>query len=220
MIQYTLVRKKIKNVYISIKDGQVIVRAPMRLSLSKIEELLKLKKEWIEEKLGNIKENRKVDIKNKNYIYILGSKIKIEYVYDNIKNIKVNLTEKSCIVHLPNNIKMNPDTIVKIEEKIDKELKSLAIKYIGISMEKYEKITSLHPVEIKVRKFKSIWGNCSSKKVIKINQNLIHYDIPQIEYVCLHEITHLKYMNHQKEFWNYIKKYMPQYKEISQTLKK
>ena len=88
-----------------------------------------------------------------------------------------------------------------------------------LAMEKYIKLTSLQPKEIVIRKFKSIWGNCSSKKVIKINQNIIHYGMDQIEYVCLHELTHLKYMNHQKEFWNYIKKYMPNYKNISGVLK-
>ena len=87
-------------------------------------------------------------------------------------------------------------------------------------MEKYIALTGLTPCEIKIRKFKSIWGNCSSKKVIKINQNLIHYGIDQIEYVCLHEITHLKYMNHSKKFWDMVAKYMPDYKLAEAELKK
>ncbi len=86
-------------------------------------------------------------------------------------------------------------------------------------MDKYTKLTSLKPDKITIRKFKSIWGNCSSNKEIKINQKIIHYSIEQIEYVCLHELTHLKYMNHQCEFWSFVKKYMPNYKEISKSLK-
>ena len=95
----------------------------------------------------------------------------------------------------------------------------MAYEYIIPIVKKYSILTGLKPQDIVIRKFKSIWGNCSSKKIIKLNQKLIHYNIKSIEYVCLHEITHLKYMNHQKQFWNYIKKYMPDYKERANLLK-
>ena len=69
------------------------------------------------------------------------------------------------------------------------------------------------PQKIEIRKFKSIWGNCNSNRVIKMNQNLAHYGIEQIEYVCLHELTHLKHMNHSKEYWQLVSTIFPNYKE-------
>lgn len=219
MIKYEIVRRKIKNVYISIKDGQVIVKAPLHLSEEKIKDIVNEKSSWIEKKINIKREDRSVDIKNKDYIYILGKKIKIEYEYKDIKNINVFIDENNCKISLPLNIKLSKDMYILIENKIDKELKRLTQKYVLIIMNKYTKLTSLKPEKITVRIFKSIWGNCSSKKEIKINQKIIHYGIEQIEYVCLHELTHLKYMNHQKEFWNFVEKYMPNYREISNSLK-
>lgn len=218
-IEYTLVRKRIKNVYIQIKDGKVIVKAPYSISKNKIDELILQKRDWISKKVLKSPTERKIDTIDKNYIYILNNKINIKYQKHSKSNIIVNLDENTCIVMLPQSFVNSKENVAKINKKIDNELKKLANKYIMNAMEKYIALTGLTPCEIKIRKFKSIWGNCSSKKVIKINQNLIHYGIEQIEYVCLHEITHLKYMNHQKEFWNFVKKYMPNYKEISSELK-
>lgn len=219
MIEYEIERRKIKNVYICIKNGKIVVKAPIRISKSKIDELVTQKREWIERKIKNKKEDRLVDIKNKKYVYILGNKVNIKFSYIEKRSINVKLDRNSCLVYLPKGTILNDEIYNTINKKIDKELKEFSKYYIMLAMEKYIKLTSLQPKEIVIRKFKSIWGNCSSKKVIKINQNIIHYGMDQIEYVCLHELTHLKYMNHQKEFWNYIKKYMPNYKNISGVLK-
>lgn len=220
-IEYTLIRKRIKNVYIQIKDKKVIVKAPIWLSKEKIESMLKDKEEWINKKINNSKEksNRDINLREKDYIFILNQKIQVKYEYIDISKIDIKLDEKECIVYIPNGVILDDELYKKIEADLYQELRKIAIKYISQAMEKYIKITSLTPKEIQVRSFKSIWGNCSSKKVIKINEKIIHYGIRQIEYVCLHEITHLKYMNHQKEFWNYIKRYMPDYKEVSKELK-
>ncbi len=220
-IEYTLIRKRIKNVYIQIKDKKVIVKAPIWLSKEKIESMLKDKEEWINKKINNSKEksNRDINLREKDYIFILNKKIQVKYEYIDISKIDIKLDEKECIVYIPNGVILDDELYKKIEADLYQELRKIAIKYISQAMEKYIKITSLTPKEIQVRSFKSIWGNCSSKKVIKINEKIIHYGIRQIEYVCLHEITHLKYMNHQKEFWNYIKRYMPDYKEVSKELK-
>ena len=219
MSEYEIERRKIKNVYICIKNGKIVVKAPIRISKSKIDELVTQKREWIERKIKNKEEDRLVDIKNKKYVYILGNKVNIKFSYIEKRSINVKLDINSCLVYLPKETILNDEIYNIINKKIDKELKEFSKYYIMLAMEKYIKLTSLQPKEIVIRKFKSIWGNCSSNKVIKINQNIIHYGMDQIEYVCLHELTHLKYMNHQKEFWNYIKKYMPNYKNISDVLK-
>lgn len=218
-IEYIVIRRKIKNVYICVREGQVIVKVPLKFSETKIKELVSQKEEWIKKKLNKNRENRTLDLRNKNYIYILGNKVNINYIYKECKNINIKLTENYCEICIPRDMKLNDNLYEKIELKLDKALKEIAKVYIISSMYKYIKMTSLEPKKIKIRKFRSIWGNCSSNKVIKINQNLVHYGIEQIEYVCLHELTHLKYMNHQKEFWNFISKYMPNYKEISKMLK-
>ena len=62
----------------------------------------------------------------------------------------------------------------------------------------------VYPNKIRIKKIKYAWGSCTSKKNITFNSELIYYDKNVIEYVIVHELAHLKYMNHQKEFWKLV----------------
>ena len=86
-------------------------------------------------------------------------------------------------------------------------------------MEDLKVRTGLAPLECSIKNLKATWGICSSKKKISINQNLMAYSRHAIEYVCLHEICHLKHMNHSKQFWNLVEYYMPDYMEAKKELK-
>ena len=103
---------------------------------------------------------------------------------------------------------------------IDKMYYMIAEKEVESAMEKTRKMVGLAPEEYKIKKIKYAWGTCSSRKVITINQNLMMYSRKAIEYVILHEICHLKYMNHSKKFWEMVESYMPDYKEAEKELKK
>lgn len=220
-IECTIIKSKIKNVYIHIKDGKVILKAPIRVTDKLINELLEKRKKWIYDNLKRQKnkESRNIDLINKDYLYILDEKINIRYQYENVSKIDINIDNKICKVIIPIKLKADKDLILKIEKKLDKKIKEIATYEVNLAINKYSKLTGLTPKSITIKKFKRIWGNCSSKKDIKINQNVIFYGKAEIEYVCLHEMAHLKYMNHQKEFWDFIKKYMPEYKESVNKLK-
>ena len=59
----------------------------------------------------------------------------------------------------------------------------------------------------------SQWGNCRSEKgVLTFNTNLMYAPLECIEYVVLHELTHLKVQNHNKLFEALLTKYMPQWR--------
>ena len=57
------------------------------------------------------------------------------------------------------------------------------------------------------------------KKEIYINSKIMELDENCIRYIIIHELCHLKYMNHSDKFWNLVEKYMPNYKEIRKQLK-
>lgn len=218
-IKYMIIKNRIKNVYIHIKSGHIIVKSPIYVSDKKLEELVNKKSEWIYKKLKECeeRENRDTNILENKYLYILGKKINVKFIVKNVKKIEVEMNESKCDVIIPENINTSDYSIV--QRKIEQKQKEIAIFYIEKIMNEMIKKTQLYPLKIEVRKFKSIWGSCSSKKVIKINQNIIWYSQDEIRYVCLHELCHLKYMNHQKEFWNLVEKYMPEYKKSVKILK-
>jgi predicted metal-dependent hydrolase len=56
------------------------------------------------------------------------------------------------------------------------------------------------------------WGSCSHKGNLSFNWKLVRSPEPVIEYVVVHELAHIREMNHSKDFWNLVSKYCPQYK--------
>ena len=66
---------------------------------------------------------------------------------------------------------------------------------------------------------KTRWGSCNSrKKYININSLLFASPIESIEYIVLHEIAHLKYPHHQRDFWEFVECYIPDWKERRKKL--
>ena len=162
IIQYEITYSKIKNVYIQIKDGKILIKAPKRISKKELEKIIEKKSDWINKNLekSNQKQERKA-------LY----------------------TEE------------------------------LFKKIVGKNANELIRITGLIPNKIRIRDIKYAWGTCSVNKNITINYNLIKYSEQAIKYVILHELCHLKYMNHSKEFWNLVQKYMPNYKEVKKEFK-
>ena len=57
------------------------------------------------------------------------------------------------------------------------------------------------------------WGSCSSRGNINISTRLIFAPIAVLEYVCIHELAHLKEMNHSPRFWSLVEDADPDYRE-------
>ena len=57
------------------------------------------------------------------------------------------------------------------------------------------------------------------KHTITLNSELYKYDLECLDYVVIHELSHLIEGNHSKEFWSIVEKYCPNYKEIKKKLK-
>ena len=166
-INYTLKRSKIKNIYIQIKEGEVIVKAPYRTSIKYIEDLLEKKQNWI------------------------------------AKNL-----EKEHIRQ--NNIDTTPLTKQEILN-----LRQIVIE----AAQKYTNAIEQYPNKLTIKDMKYAWGSCTSNRNIAINKKLARMDPEIINYVVLHEVCHLKYMDHSKAFWSLVEANMPSYKKYRKELK-
>ena len=160
--EYQIIYSKIKNVYIQIKDGKVLIKAPKNINKSKIDLIIKSKKDWINK---NLEKSRRKEEREE------------LYTQEEFRNIIENISNELI------------------------------------------RLTGLVPNKVRIRNIKYAWGSCSQNKNITINYNLIKYDKNVIRYVIIHELCHLKYMNHSKKFWNLVERYMPDYKNIRKELK-
>lgn len=72
---------------------------------------------------------------------------------------------------------------------------------------------------ISIRDQKTRWGSCSGRGNLSFNWRLILAPPEILDYVVVHELCHLTYMNHSKEFWGLVGKVLPDYKERRKWLK-
>ena len=85
---------------------------------------------------------------------------------------------------------------------------------------KYSNLMNLHPSKISFRFNKSRWGSCSYQDSIVFNYYLVKLPIELIEYVVVHELSHIKHKHHQKSFWDEVAKVLPDVKLRRKKLRK
>ena len=100
-------------------------------------------------------------------------------------------------------------------EKLKKEAKL----YFETKTRVFSEITGLKYSRIKITSAKTRFGSCSSDKNICFSYILMLYPEPAREYVIVHELCHLVYMNHSKDFYALLESYLPDYKERKRLLK-
>ncbi len=220
-IQCQVIRERIKNTYIHIKNSNIIVTTSTNISDEALKKLLFDKRDWIEQKLKKQQTSkRNINYKNGDTIYVLGKPYILSIIYENIKRNYISLDGNNLNCHINVNLTDLNDEDKKdiIKKMIEKYYRYIALQEVPSAMEDLQERTGLHPLECNIKNLKATWGICSSKKKISINLNLMAYSRHTIEYVCLHELCHLKYMNHSKNFWNLVEYYMPDYKEAKKEL--
>jgi hypothetical protein len=151
-------------------------------------------------KVGNDEYSLRIDYKDKqsSSARIIGNIIQL-YISNNIpkerQNKHVSTLLSRCVAR---------KRLPKLQEKIN-QLNNLHFN------QKLNKIFFKHN--------KSNWGSCSEAGNINISTRLLFAPDDILEYVCIHELTHLIDPNHSDSFWTLVEKAMPDYKEKVKWLK-
>ena len=74
--------------------------------------------------------------------------------------------------------------------------------------------------KIFIRNQKTRWGSCSSLRNLNFNYKLIYLSEEQMNYIIVHELCHLKEMNHSKRFWKLVGEIIPDYRSIEKEVRK
>ena len=91
---------------------------------------------------------------------------------------------------------------------------------IPLKVSYYANIMGLEPSSVRITSAKRSFGSCSAKNSLCFSLYLMLYSDRAIDYVVIHELAHIKHKNHGKEFYSLIEKYMPDYKEAKNELRK
>lgn len=213
-IPYEIIRKNVKNINIRVKPNCELVVSCNDKVDNKMIELLMLKRiNWILKTIEEYKA-KQIIFSDINYKLLDGEEFLILGRLLRIKNIY----NKDFGIHYDNNYlyiyrKNNRNISTKFKNWHSKNTLTI---YNDIASEVFKKFKKygIEKPDISIKRMKTRWGTCNIKKsLITLNSELIKVDRFLIEYVVTHEMTHLLYKNHDKEFWSFFTSIMPDWKE-------
>lgn len=209
-LKYKLTLKNIKKIYLRVENnGEIKVSAPLFISIREIEKFLYEQMEFIENSIKRTNNNTIFNLNN-GVVSILGIVFEVKKTLSTKNSIKID--DGKIIIQY----KKHED----IKNLIRKILKKQAVFYFGKRIKEISNEIGISYNELKVKWLKTKWGHCDSNKSIVLNCKLISYQPKVIDYVIIHELCHIIYMNHSKEYWNLVNKYCPNWKHLKIELKK
>ena len=123
---------------------------------------------------------------------------------------------RSETIIISNNFKTRK-TFGSIESQILKLLKDFSFRILQKKTFEFSQIMNVRYNSVKIKNYKSRWGSCSSKGDISFNWKIIFAPENIIEYLVVHELSHLIHFNHSKLFWNKVEEFQHNYKAVSYT---
>lgn len=115
-------------------------------------------------------------------------------------------------------IKARPQALFAPTKEEINELKNKTLDAVLPLVSRYSKIIGVTPTKITITSAKKVFGSCTSKKHLNFSFRLALYPKNAIEYVVVHELCHIKEMNHSKKFWSEVEKALPDYKARKKLL--
>ena len=196
-----VIKKNNKNTYIRIKeDSTIYVTTNYLVTKRQIKNILDNNIEFLRKALKKVKRRKE----KASQFYYLNKKYDIIYsAFD-----KVEIDEDK--IYCKNEITLN--------KWLKNKMSEIYLERLNINYNLFEE--DIPYPKLKIRNMKTRWGVCNKRdNSITLNSKLIKYSLNEIDYVIIHELSHLVHFDHSKEFWKTVQKYMPNYKKSVKVLK-
>ncbi len=242
-----MIRSKRRSISIEIDEqGRLKIRAPYNTPLSEIDAFITSKQNWIAQKQLLVKERAARFIsptwEEGSRIPFLGQMIALRY-HDRSCITLSGFTSLPKPLPHPARFEANDDICLFLphprlrskglrlmqerDPKLEQEqnlsmirqwLKESASYILRQRTAYYEALTGLHSSSIKIGSAKRKWGSCSSKRELIYSRQLICLSLYEIDYVIVHELTHIIHMDHSREFYSDLASVLPDHKQREAAL--
>jgi len=165
---------------------------------------------------GNAPEETRVYIDGEVFT-ICDREFQIRIVEKPIKNFSGKVVSDFLILNVPKDETSDHETIGKLVSRI---MGNFFHPYILERVEYYNNLFFKERIKnVRLKNNRSNWGSCSSDKNLNFSTRLLFAPKDVIDYVIVHELSHLKEMNHSPAYWKIVKSVMPDYKTKEKWLK-
>lgn len=215
-----ITRKNMKKVRLKVfPSGEILLSVPHDTPSEWITDFLVKKQRWVMEQLDKFEKTKAIEkevhIRSGSSTRILGRQLIIHVESAKQKRIVKNDNKFFLYTTNPND---QPDITKQFKNWWQRSSK----EYFNEIVDELYPIIQKHGIEkprVMVKKMTTLWGSCS-KKTGRINLNYYLYkaSVPCIQYVILHEMTHFLHPHHNKDFYDFLTIYMPDWQERKKKL--
>lgn len=224
VIPYTLSdSKRAKHIRLVMNMSGLKVIKPLKASIYEVKKVLETKSNWIYKHYISFQARKTDEYKREwesgEIILFRGIQYNIIILPHKKKAIIINFNGKRFEIFINDTYSENERKSL-IENAFKKWYIKTAFEVIKDRLDYYCKITGLTYNTFRIKEQKTCWGSCSKKRNLNFNWKLIMSPQWILDYVILHEICHLRHLNHSKEYWAMVEIYMASYKKAQKWLKK
>ncbi len=220
IITYTVNKNFDNELYLSVQNGEVVIKAPWYYSKGQIQNIIEEKKNWIIKKLKEYEKNKEKEYIRNEVVRLLGEDCKVKINYKNLKKPILTVEGKNIKISLPNKYK-KLNRVEVLEKLIEKLYDVVASKEIEIIMEKVRKQLGFAPEDYIIKRLENKMADCiPEKRIILINPNIVQYNKETVEYILIHQFCHLKYKTHSKKFNELINSNIRSIKQYNKIMEK
>ncbi len=203
---YTIVRKPYRrNATIKIsEDNRISVIVPRGIPDSRVEEIIRQKSVWIQSHLRALKKYESGEV-----FPFLGENLTLEAHYES--NEPVQVKDGRLIVGVPfpeagfDHSKLISSRLVQFGRRCALEVLTERVAF-------FEKVMKIKSSEVHIKNVRSVWGSCNLKGRLTFNWRIVMAPVEVIDYVVVHELSHIAHHNHSDRFWAHIERFIPDYK--------
>jgi len=207
-MEYTVVRSRRKSLAVCVnREGEVLVRAPLRAPNAQIARFVEQEAGWIAEKSALLRERA---ARRREFRMELGSMAPfLGREYPVLAGESASFTGSAFLVR--------PDREVK--PQLVALYRTLALPYLTERTALFAKRMGVAPKGVRITGAKTRFGSCSGKNSLCFTWRLILADPELIDYVAVHELCHIRQHNHSPLFWAEVEAVLPDYRERERRLK-
>ncbi|MGB9835359.1 MAG: M48 family metallopeptidase [Candidatus Saccharicenans sp.] len=208
-----IIRSQRRTVSLEITDeGELLVRAPEKMSRAELETVLERHRRWITRKMALVQQ--RINVVSRNYqpgekFLYLGQKYPLRLkegqgIRAGFDGQTFWLTEKARF---------------GARMLFEKLYRKMAREYLSKRLDLLSRKHGLGYKKFRLSSARRRWGSCSARGTISLNWRLIMAPPEIVDYVILHELAHLKVRSHSPAFWSLLSRYIPDYQIKRKWLK-
>lgn len=201
---------------------QLVLVAPRYAMQFEIESFITRQSAWVEKNWAKLEKSmtKRPGRSNKDgdlYFYF-GEPLNLKLLPSLSWKPAVRVSDQSLEIHLHKAI-TQAEGRKQIKKSVEEFYKAKASEVIHDRLQYFNEHYGLTYKRVSFRNQKTRWGSCSAAKNLNFNWRLIMAPIEIIDYVVVHELCHLKHMNHSASFWNLVAQQIPTHEACRKWLK-